>query len=74
MKGQRVWRKVESGCDRAGWHALGSRLHKQAKHIQPIILCECGQGRDDFCFFHISTNIEMTEQRQVSFQHLLKYD
>jgi hypothetical protein len=59
MKRQRVRREVESGCDRTGWHALGSDLHKQAEDIKAIILGECGQGRDDFCLFHISTIIEL---------------
>jgi hypothetical protein len=63
---------VEQPTCRTRGHPLGPGLDKQAENIEAIILGECGQRRDDICLFHISTNIEMMEWCQVSFQHLLK--
>jgi hypothetical protein len=72
MKGQRIWSEAEGGSDRARRHSLGAGLHEQPEYVEPIILSESGQGRDDIRLFHISTNMEMTRRRQVIFQRLLK--
>ena len=72
MKRQCVGCEIESSGDCPRWHALGSGLHKQAKHVKAIILGKCGQGRDNIRFFHISVDIEMMGSGQVSFQHSLK--
>jgi hypothetical protein len=70
MKGQRVRCEIERGCDRAGRHPLGSGLHQQAEHVEPIVLSERGQGCDDVWLFHISMIIEITSRRQAIFQRL----
>jgi hypothetical protein len=36
-------------------------LHEQTKDVEPIILCESGQDRDNIRLFHNSTNIQVFE-------------
>jgi hypothetical protein len=72
MKSQGVRCEIESGCNSAGGHALGTGFDKQAKHVKAVILSERSQCRDDIRLFHISMNIEMNRWRQVLFQRLLK--
>jgi hypothetical protein len=64
MERQRVRCEVESGCNRTGWHALGSGFHQQAEDIKAIVLGERRQRCDDISFFHISTIIEIKRRRQ----------
>jgi hypothetical protein len=68
VKSQGIRRKVERGRDGARRLALRSGLHQQAEYIEPIILGERSQGRDDICLFHISTNIETMGSRQATFR------
>jgi hypothetical protein len=72
VKGQSIRGKVEGGSDGPRWHALGTGLHKEAEYIESTILSESGQGRDNFCLFHISTNMEVMVRRQEIFQPLFK--
>jgi hypothetical protein len=73
MKRQGVRREIQSGCDGARGQAIGAGLYKQAENVKAIILGECGQSRYGIGLFHISMNIEIIIQCQLSFQCLLKY-
>jgi hypothetical protein len=44
----------------AGWHALGSGLDQQAKHVEAVVLRQRGEADDGIGFFQISTIAEMT--------------
>jgi len=59
MKGECVGRELQRARDLARRQALRPGLHQQAEHVEPIILRECGKGRDSVFCFHISTNIEI---------------
>jgi len=67
VKRQRIRGEIERGGDSTRRHALGSGLHQQAEYIEPVILCERGQGGNDICLFHISTNMETMGRRQAIF-------
>jgi hypothetical protein len=69
MKRQRIGREVECFGNLAGRHAFGPGLHKQAEHVEAIVLGERGQGRDGICLFHISTIIESLTSRQGHFNN-----
>src|SRR5215467_14823440 len=64
MKGQRVRRELQRARHLAGRHSVRSGLDEQAKHVETTVLGEGGQGRHGVSFFHNSTNIEMSVDRQ----------
>ena len=59
MKRQRVGGDADRGRHLSGRHAVRPRLHQQTVNVEPILLCQRGQGRNGIYLFHISTIIEM---------------
>jgi hypothetical protein len=59
MERERVGRKVERGGHGPGRHPISSGLHKQPKHIKPIVLGERSQGGNSIRLFHISRIVEI---------------
>ena len=64
MKGQRGRGDAEALGDPAGRQAAGAGLHQQAEHVEPIVLGERGQGRDDVSPYLIT--IEMEHRQSLS--------
>lgn len=68
VKSQCVRRKPERIRDRARRHALRTGLNKQPEYIETVILGEGGKCREGCYFFHISTNIELSDACQELFR------
>jgi hypothetical protein len=72
MKGQVVRGELERVGDGSSGHAFWSRFDKKAKDIKTIVLRESGQSRQSMLLLHVSTNIEISAERQGIFQGRLK--
>jgi hypothetical protein len=66
MKGERIGRNAKRHRNLPGLHPLRPRLHQQAERIETTFLRKGGKRRNGIIYFHISTNIEIYNLRQVT--------
>jgi hypothetical protein len=65
VESQRVWRKLERGCDTTCRHPVLTRFDQDSENIETIILGERRKSCQRIMFFHISVNTEILTERQL---------